>query len=65
MSAGERTKATMSDRLGHATSAFTQDIYMHAIPAKEEAAADRIADLVFGSIPSDGEDEPERHDPDP
>lgn len=38
----------MSDRLGHATSAFTQDIYMHAIPATEEAAADQIAGLVFG-----------------
>lgn len=39
----------MSDRLGHATSAFTQDIYMHAIPAKEEAAAEQIAGLVFGA----------------
>jgi len=47
---------TMSDRLGHATSAFTQDIYMHAIPAKEEAAADQIADLVFGESSGD-EDE--------
>ena len=38
----------MSDRLGHATTAFTMDVYMHAIPANEEAAAEQIADLVFG-----------------
>jgi integrase len=53
----------MSDRLGHATSAFTQDIYMHAIPAKEEAAAEQIADLVFGNdadeAPSPGDDPPD------
>ena len=38
----------MSERLGHSTAAFTQDVYMHAIPALEEAAAGQIADLVFG-----------------
>lgn len=38
----------ISDRLGHATSSFTQDIYMHAIPAVEEEAANQIAGLVFG-----------------
>ncbi len=37
----------MSDRLGHATVAFTQDIYMHAIPALEESAAQQVADLIF------------------
>jgi integrase len=39
----------MSDRLGHATVAFTQDVYMHAIPQLEEDAADQIADLIFGT----------------
>lgn len=39
----------MSDRLGHATVAFTQDVYMHAIPHMEEAAAQQIADLVLGA----------------
>ena len=39
----------MSERLGHATAAFTQDVYMHAIPALEEAAANQIAELVFGT----------------
>lgn len=47
LAAGIHVKV-MSDRLGHATTSFTQDIYMHAIPAVEEDAADQIADLVFG-----------------
>jgi integrase len=38
----------MADRLGHATVAFTQDIYMHAIPRLEEQAADQVAELIFG-----------------
>jgi len=37
----------ISDRLGHATTSFTQDVYMHAIPAVEEDAADQIANIVF------------------
>ena len=39
----------MSDRLGHATTSFTMDIYMHAIPAIEDDAADQIAGLMFGN----------------
>ncbi|MCZ7537305.1 MAG: site-specific integrase [Acidimicrobiia bacterium] len=38
----------ISDRLGHATTSFTMDVYMHAIPAAEDDAADQIADLMFG-----------------
>jgi integrase len=38
----------MSDRLGHATVAFTQDVYMHCIPALESDAADQVAALIFG-----------------
>jgi integrase len=37
----------MSDRLGHSTVAFTQDVYMHAIPRLEEQAAEQVADLIF------------------
>lgn len=48
----------MSVRLGHATTAFTQDVYMHAIPALEEAAAAEIAGLLFPQ-PRD-EDDPKR-----
>jgi integrase len=33
----------MSDRLGHATTAFTQDVYMHVIPQMDSDAADQIA----------------------
>jgi len=39
----------VSERLGHATVAITLDTYSHAIPALEEAAASRIAGLVFAS----------------
>lgn len=37
----------ISTRLGHATTAFTQDVYMHSVPALEESAAEQIADLIF------------------
>lgn len=37
----------MSERLGHATVAFTQDVYMHTIPQLEGDAADQIAELIF------------------
>ena len=50
----------ISDRLGHATTAFTMDIYTHAIPAIEHDAAEQIADLVFGDdSPDDAKQEPE------
>ena len=45
----------MSDRLGHATTAFTQDVYMHAIPDLEHDAADQLGDLVFGPEQADPE----------
>ncbi len=38
----------MSERLGHATVAFTQDVYTHSIPPMEDAAADRLGRLIFG-----------------
>jgi integrase len=38
----------MSDRLGHATVAFTLDTYTHAVPALEEEAAETVARLVLG-----------------
>ena len=36
----------VSERLGHATVAFTLDCYSHAVPAMEEQAAEQIAALV-------------------
>jgi integrase len=38
----------VSRRLGHATVAFTQDTYTHAIPAMEQEAAEQVARLIFG-----------------
>ncbi len=46
----------MSDRLGHATVAFTQDVYMHAIPAMASEAAEQVASLIFGTTPAASED---------
>lgn len=41
----------ISDRLGHATVAFTQDIYMHSIPQLDSDSAAKIADLIFAVPP--------------
>lgn len=38
----------MSERLGHSTAAFTQDVHIHAIQALEVVAADQIGSIVFG-----------------
>jgi integrase len=46
LSAGVSPKV-ISDRLGHATVAFTLDVYTHAIPQMQEDAADQIAELIF------------------
>jgi hypothetical protein len=35
-------------RLGHATVAFTLDVYTKAIPQLDRYAADKIASLIFG-----------------
>lgn len=55
----------MSERLGHATTAFTQDVYMHSIPVLEEAAADRIGSLLFPETtePGAGEEPPSKEAP--
>jgi integrase len=47
----------ISERLGHATTSFTQDVYIHAIPALEEDAADRIGKLLFDRSADELEDE--------
>jgi len=38
----------VQERLGHATISITLDVYSHAIPAMQEAAAARVAELVGG-----------------
>lgn len=42
----------ISERLGHSTTAITQDIYMHVAPQLGRHAADRIADLVSPLVPA-------------
>src|SRR5581483_7356472 len=39
---------TVSARLGHATVAFTLDVYTKAVPQLDREAADKIAGLIFG-----------------
>jgi hypothetical protein len=39
---------TVSEVLGHSTSSFTADVYQHSVPAVEEAAAEAVADAIFG-----------------
>jgi integrase len=48
LAAGVHPKV-VSERLGHASVAFTLDTYSHAIPAMQETAAELVASLVFGS----------------
>ncbi len=38
----------VSERLGHATVSFTEDVYQHLMPGLAEDAADRVAALIFG-----------------
>lgn len=39
----------MSERLGHSSLAVTADIYSHVRPEVDQAAADRVAELVLGA----------------
>lgn len=38
----------VSERLGHATVAFTLDVYSHVTPGMQADAAERVAALIFG-----------------
>lgn len=53
----------VSERLGHATVAFTMQVYAHVIPGMQAEAANAFGDLVFG--PADAlSPEPTTHQPD-
>ena len=39
----------ISERLGHATVAFTLQTYTHVIPGMDQLAADQVAELIFGA----------------
>ena len=38
----------MSERLGHATVAFTLDTYAHVLPGMDADAADLVANMILG-----------------
>jgi integrase len=44
----------VSERLGHATVAITLDLYSHDTTGLDAAAANVVADLIFGDRPDDG-----------
>jgi integrase len=44
----------MSERLGHATVAFTLDTYTSALPAMDKSAADVVAALILGTEEASG-----------
>jgi hypothetical protein len=39
----------VSERLGHATTAVTSDIYSHVTPTIGADAAERVSAMIFGS----------------
>ena len=39
--------AVVSERLGHASVAFTLDTYAHVLPSMQQDAADRIAEALY------------------
>ena len=39
----------VSQRLGHATPAFTMAVYQHVLPGMQAEAASTFSDLVFGT----------------
>jgi hypothetical protein len=41
----------VSERLGHASVAFTQQVYMHVIPGMDEEGARLADDAIFGTVP--------------
>jgi hypothetical protein len=46
-----RAVKVVSERLGHASVAFTQDTYMHVIPGMDEHGAQVAAAAIFGLQP--------------
>ena len=41
---------SVSDRLGHASAGFTLNVYGHAVPGAQLAAASKLAELLNGPI---------------
>ena len=51
---GEFTKV-ISERLGHSSTAFTEDVYGHLMPGMEQAAADKVDVALRGVVSGVGE----------
>ena len=52
MRAGVPVKV-VSERLGHASVAFTQQVYMHVIPGMDEEGAQLAAAAIFDTVMGD------------
>jgi integrase len=39
----------VSERLGHATPAFTMTVYQHVLPGMQAEAANTFGELIFGA----------------
>ena len=48
----------VSERLGHASVAFTMQVYQHVLPGMQADAAATFGDIVFGNDPSVHESNP-------
>jgi integrase len=57
IAAGENV-VTVSARLGHASPSITLGVYSHALPARDQDAADRIGEIMRAA--KDAKPEPER-----
>ena len=53
LAAGISAKA-VAIRLGHSSPAFTLERYVHAVPALDEDAADRLQDVIRNARQQDG-----------
>ena len=42
----------VSEQLGHASAAFTLDVYSHVLPQMQDEAAAKVEDLLFGTTRS-------------
>jgi integrase len=46
LAGGVHVKA-VSERLGHASTAFTMDVYVHSLPTVQEQAASKLEEVLF------------------
>ena len=48
LASGEHPKV-VAERLGHASTVMTLDVYSHVLPTMQEAAADKLDAILFGT----------------